>query len=70
MPASHFDVKAMTGRPKFIVRHSIYHSRLFQIRTIYESLTFLVDSIVICHNKSILGYNSTEHCSQVVTFFK
>jgi hypothetical protein len=22
MPASHFDVKAMTGRPKFIVRHS------------------------------------------------
>jgi hypothetical protein len=23
MPASHFDVKAMTGRPKFIVRHSI-----------------------------------------------
>jgi non-ribosomal peptide synthetase component E (peptide arylation enzyme) len=24
MPASHFDVKAMTGRPKFIVRHSTY----------------------------------------------
>jgi hypothetical protein len=22
MPASHFDVKPMTGRPKFIVRHS------------------------------------------------
>jgi hypothetical protein len=30
----------------------------------------LVGSIVICHDKSILGYNSTEHCSQVVTFFK
>jgi hypothetical protein len=30
----------------------------------------LVGSIVICLNKSILGYNSTEHCSQVVTFFK
>jgi hypothetical protein len=26
MPASHFDVNSMTGRPKFIVRHStIYH---------------------------------------------
>jgi hypothetical protein len=24
MPASHFDVKSMTGRPKFIVRHSTY----------------------------------------------
>jgi hypothetical protein len=24
MPASHFDVKPMTGRPKFIVRHSTY----------------------------------------------
>jgi hypothetical protein len=23
MPASHFDVKAMTGRPKFIAHHSI-----------------------------------------------
>jgi hypothetical protein len=23
-PASHFDVKAMTDRPKFIVRHSTY----------------------------------------------
>jgi hypothetical protein len=22
MPASHFDVNSMTGRPKFIVRHS------------------------------------------------
>jgi hypothetical protein len=22
MPASHFDVKSMTGRPKFIVRHT------------------------------------------------
>jgi hypothetical protein len=22
MPASHFDVKSITGRPKFIVRHS------------------------------------------------
>jgi hypothetical protein len=22
MPASHFDVKPMTGRPKFIVRHT------------------------------------------------
>jgi hypothetical protein len=30
----------------------------------------LVGNIVICLNKSILGYNSTEHCSQVVTFFK
>jgi hypothetical protein len=30
----------------------------------------LVGSIVICLNKSILGYNSTEHCPQVVTFFK
>jgi hypothetical protein len=24
MPASHFDVKPVTGRPKFIVRHSTY----------------------------------------------
>jgi hypothetical protein len=24
MPASHFDVNSMTGRPKFIVRHSTY----------------------------------------------
>jgi hypothetical protein len=23
-PASHFDVKPMTGRPKFIVRHSTF----------------------------------------------
>jgi hypothetical protein len=27
MPASHFDVSAMTGRPKFIVRHSMYVCR-------------------------------------------
>jgi hypothetical protein len=26
MPASHFDVKPMTGRPKFIVRHSNYYA--------------------------------------------
>jgi hypothetical protein len=24
MPASHFDVNSMTGRPKFIVRHSTF----------------------------------------------
>jgi hypothetical protein len=28
MPASHFDVKPMTDRPKFIVRHSTYNTRL------------------------------------------
>jgi hypothetical protein len=26
MPASHFDVNSMTGRPKFIVRHSIIYN--------------------------------------------
>jgi hypothetical protein len=30
---------------------------LFQIRTIYEKSDILVGSIVICHNKCILGYN-------------
>jgi hypothetical protein len=25
MPASHFDVNLMTGRPKFIVRHSTWY---------------------------------------------
>jgi hypothetical protein len=29
MPASHFDVKPMTGRPKFIVRHSTRNAFLF-----------------------------------------
>jgi hypothetical protein len=28
----------------------------------------LVGSIVICHNKYILGYNCTEHCCQFATF--
>jgi hypothetical protein len=27
MPASHFDVTAMTGRPKFIVRHSTFNRK-------------------------------------------
>jgi hypothetical protein len=31
MPASHFDVKPMTGRPKFIVRHSTYGDIPFQL---------------------------------------
>jgi hypothetical protein len=29
MPASHFDVNSMTGRPKFIVRHSTYYILVF-----------------------------------------
>jgi hypothetical protein len=31
MPASHFDVKLMTGRPKFIVRHSTCDKRHFLV---------------------------------------
>jgi hypothetical protein len=29
MPASHFDVNSMTGRPKFIVRHSTIFDDIF-----------------------------------------
>jgi hypothetical protein len=36
MPASHFDVNSMTGRPKFIVRHSTtVPSNKFEIRVGY-----------------------------------
>jgi hypothetical protein len=37
MPASHFDVNSMTGRPKFIVRHSTscYKERLNFENTLY-----------------------------------
>jgi hypothetical protein len=31
MPASHFDVKPMTGRSKFIVRHSTIVSKKWDI---------------------------------------
>jgi hypothetical protein len=29
MPASHFDVNSMTGRPKFIVRHSTGNLKMY-----------------------------------------
>jgi hypothetical protein len=53
MPASHFDVKPMTGRPKFIVRHSTIASMEFQA-AIYMSfkktqcsLSFIVINVII-----------------------
>jgi hypothetical protein len=36
MPASHFDVKPMTGRPKFIVRHSSRNDKIILSFEIYH----------------------------------
>jgi hypothetical protein len=35
MPASHFDVNSMTGRPKFIVRHSTYTKQSYSNSLLY-----------------------------------
>jgi hypothetical protein len=49
MPALHFDVKAMTGRPKFIVRHST---------TSAEPDFFSGDEENVCQIfPSVLGYS-------------
>jgi hypothetical protein len=60
MPASHFDVKPMTGRPKFIVRHSTYTKDKFLL---------LADSgaeekLLICHlsyDNELMRYNFFDH---------
>jgi hypothetical protein len=39
MPASHFDVNSMTGRPKFIVRHSTCRARLPRLIRVEASNT-------------------------------
>jgi hypothetical protein len=45
MPASHFDVNSMTGRPKFIVRHSTF------VRVQLYSV-FHKNSLAASHDKS------------------
>jgi hypothetical protein len=43
MPASHFDVKPMTGRPKFIVRHSTILKP-----DVFQDVTFAIDHMNLC----------------------
>jgi hypothetical protein len=47
MPASHFDVKPMTGRPKFIVRHST--------SILSKKLTLEMAVIALQYNNKNLG---------------
>jgi hypothetical protein len=42
MPASHFAVKPMTGRPKFIVRHSTIAGKKVGHHQISVSSSFIV----------------------------
>jgi hypothetical protein len=42
MPASHFDVNSMTGRPKFIVRHSTLLLGNFLFLYCNESVLFFL----------------------------
>jgi hypothetical protein len=47
MPASHFDVKAMTGRLKFIVRHSTIALILFIHVGSFEYLIFKQFKLIV-----------------------
>jgi hypothetical protein len=56
MPASHFDVKPMTGRPKFIVRHSTSSKIEKQLIEVTRGLTTLKITATKLKNNRLLDF--------------
>jgi hypothetical protein len=56
MPASHFDVKPMTGRPKFIVRHSTSSKIEEQLIEVTRGLTTLKITATNLKNNRLLDF--------------
>jgi hypothetical protein len=56
MPASHFDVKPMTGRPKFIVRHSTSSKIEEQLIEVTRGLTTLKLTATKLKNNRLLDF--------------
>jgi hypothetical protein len=56
MPASHFDVKPMTGRPKFIVRHSTSSKIEEQLIDVTRGLTTLKITATKLKNNRLLDF--------------
>jgi hypothetical protein len=53
MPASHFDVNSMTGRPKFIVRHSYLFYKTFSKMThLIETQRIEILILIGCEDKT------------------
>jgi hypothetical protein len=57
MPASHFDVKAMTGRPKFIVRHSTTSEKKAKPSTLWSHHFMLKATLKLKRDINISKYN-------------
>jgi hypothetical protein len=56
MPASHFDVKPMTDRPKFIVRHSTSSKIEEQLIEVTRGLTTLKITATKLKNNRLLDF--------------